>query len=440
MPAQAPASPAPWLLACLFCAVAGFFTGRQADKPTPSRPSTRSTPALPASLSPAEAPNSGQPDASTHAFLADRRRALAALLRGFGSESESMELDSLMELSAWVGTADPKELADVFTWTELPLQSEQAAIVLQLLVFSRWASLDGAGALKACLAQTKNRTLLDAIFKSWMRNGNARAAIDHALALQRSDPDALPLIGELMTAWYKQDPASAASRARELAISENALEREAARRVAAEAARRSLNTEGVDAALNFVSAWPDPEAHDKLLVSLLVDWNSGTSRDLDAAARILSRVRDAQSVASPDALAPLASSIDHLLLTNNAAEVRRWCASLPAAFQPLAVNQIAQKLAARDQWRDALAWLQAHPAPPRIFADAYEQAASAAARAGEMTRALSLPGHDGLAPWPFGRGPRLLQDWIDGDPARGKLLIDFIVATESAEAPGSPAP
>jgi hypothetical protein len=349
-----------------------------------------------------------------------------------------MEIDSLMELSAWFETADQNELADVFTWAEPSLRSEQSAVFLQHLVFSRWASLDGAAALKACLAQTKNRALLDTIFKSWIRNGDAQSAIDHALALQRTDPDGPPLIGELLTAWYKQEPAAAASRARELAISENLLEQGAAHQVAAAIARRFLDTEGVDAALDFISTWPAPETHDQLLASLLVDWNSGTPHDLDAAARILSRVRDTRTLASHNALASLSSPIGNLLLTGNEAEVRRWCASLPDTVRPLAVNQIAQKLAEHDQWREALAWLLAHPAPPRTYADAYNKVASAAAKDGEMSEALSLPGqkepqtvfHDGRSD--------LLQEWIKGDPARRDLLIDFIVATESAEAPGSP--
>ena len=347
-----------------------------------------------------------------------------------------MEIDSLMALSAWFGTADQKELADVNTWNELPLQSEPAAFALELLVFSRWASLDGPAALKACLAQTKNRGLLEAVFKSWMRNGDAQSAIDHALALQRSDSDAPPLIDELLAAWYTQDPAAAISRARELAVSEDRLEHDAAHQVAIEAARHSLDTEGVDAALNFIFAWPAPETHDKLLVSLLTDQSSGSNIDLDAAARILAQVRDAKSIASPDALAPFASRIGYLFSTNNAAEVHRWCASLPAGFQPLAVNQIARTLAERGQWRESLAWLHAYPAPPGTYATAYNKAASAAAKDGEMNEALRLPGQKEPQD-PFDGRPDLLQDWIKGDPARRDILIDFIVAAETAGAPSA---
>ena len=83
-------------------------------------------------------------------------------------------------------------------------------------------------------------------------------------------------------------------------------------------------------------------------------------------------------------------------------------------------------------------WLLAHPASPRTYAEAYNKVASAAAKDGEMSEALSFPGqkepqtvfHDGRSD--------LLQEWIKGDPARRDLIIDFIVATESAEAPGSP--
>ena len=113
MPAPAhPSRNARWLLACLLCAIGGVIVGRQTRPPASASSAASPEASNRSALAPLAQPISARPlDAASRPSPAARRAALAALLRDFRPESEPMEIDSLMALSAWFGTADQKELA-----------------------------------------------------------------------------------------------------------------------------------------------------------------------------------------------------------------------------------------------------------------------------------------------------------------------------------------
>lgn len=431
-----------WLFSCALFAGVGFVIGRQS---TPAPVHDRAGPKNSAS------PNSIQEISVQHKSpghrastcpsqtSAERLQALALLIRRLGTNPASQELGTMLDLAAWLSAADENEFAAAKTLAATEARGELAAISFGLLLYDRWAALNGPAALADCLAQTKNHPALRTIFQSWIRNGDAADAIKHALVVW---PDQSASIGELLILWHQQDPASAAAFARRLAAANDDRERESAHLFAAKLARNVLSAEGADAALRTIADWPDANARDELRASLFSEsWDVGTDHTLEAALVILRQIESPERWIKSETFAALSASFGSLIQQGRYAEIDRWCAALPDSIRPLATNQIAVELADRGRLQEALALLTSHPAAPDAspapYREAYHHAAVAAAKAGDITEALRLATRAGTAPWPDTWNALLLRAWSETDSSRADLLIDAVLAKEAGTPPPS---
>ena len=435
--------PGLWFLACAICAAAGFLAGRQNRGPMSSVSSSSHDLHTTARVAPATSTAHPPPAAASDPTAAQdtgsspRRKTLIALLRHIEDAGDVEDLDTMFQLAAWVQAADQDELAEALALgTEIITPQGAGDAILPIMVFTRWAAIDGPAAFEQFLTlppEMRTRQSGRELFKSWVAHGDPQDAIDHLQAYGRTDPDNASgqgrMLEDILAGWERRDPAAALARARQFAASDDPDERSASRDLARVVATRTLETESPAAALRWIDQWPDPTARDRIRLSLLLGMSSADGPN-PAIGEVIAQIE------SPAALAKngKARSYVEQLARSDLDAARLWSASLPAAAREFATGIIAKQLAGDGRWSEVAAWTDSQTTSLETRNQARAEAAFAAARSGALAAAVALTSEtrdqDSAAVQKTRAG--LLKNWMENDPARTELLLLHALAHESA--------
>lgn len=274
-------------------------------------------------------------------------------------------LDSeLLALLGWTNNANEDDLA-LFMALGKEMLSEQDIYESLILpaAFVRLARLDPASAFESYLAlDEENRTneITRIIFNTWILQGSPRDALDHALAIQRTDASddsaKRRIVGDMIGLLMKHDPAQARALAAEFARSDDPLEQKAANQAAGSVLNEIRRKQGSEAALEWLADWPDAKTraklHRQLTDSLL---QSGNEADRRAGMDLFAQTQDPDSDTVRLAVKQKIEA--------NTIDAQAWALALPAGeTRSAAVQEVTNILANKDQMGAAARWLADQPA------------------------------------------------------------------------------
>lgn len=435
-----------WLLLCALCAGAGFALGRVRSG---GLADTAENDGAVARVARAPAAIASQRAASSAGLALDntviaspsapadaRRRALIEILQRLGQGERRENFSDVFRLITWTQVATQDELAEALALgAEIdPNKNSLVGEMVPMFVLSRWAAIDGPSALAAYLElepEQRSEQAGQALFKTWIAEGDPQDALDHALATSRAAPGEsginLNILRDILTGWDQRDPDAALLAARQLAASPEAEERKAAGELAAQVVRRLAEAGDTVATLDWIDQWPDPAMRDTLRLNLISRPGKATVEATEIGS-IIARMESTDSVADNQALRRQAAK----LAEKDLSAAQRWVTSLPAPARNATADVIASQLAGKGDWRGAVAWVDHQIGDPERRAQGYGEAADAAARQGDLAAALDLDVRAaGPGQVPDGqRQADLLSTWLSADPRRAEQLLPHALAAQ----------
>jgi hypothetical protein len=383
----------PWLTsaACVAVAVLAFGLGR-ATAPNGARVKTPAT-ASPSASDTARANRQAaaaaraNPSPSTSASTdprnpdAQREAEIIALLSYFKTHPRTDLGPELLGLVAWINAADEEdvELFAALGREILPDKNLSRGLILPL-AFTRWTDLDAPAAFAAYLElpeDERSSEIAKIVFGGWMRQGEPREALEHALALQRTDEENSPLsttfVGDLLEDFFRSDRALADEIARGFARSDDLFERRAAEAAADDMMRELADQEGPAAAFAWINDWPISESRADLRRELLDRLLNGDEAQRKAALELFAKM--------PNPEPGTVLSVARQKASTSMAEAQTWLMTLPPGeARGVALDGLLQTLENEDKLPEILPWLSSrtpHPdfdsAYSRLALDAFKQ-------------------------------------------------------------------
>lgn len=435
-----------WLLICTLCAGSGYALGHaRATRPASTAETAATQTAAARATVPTAARRVSAPSgvaldnaviASPSAPADDRRRALIEILQRLGQSVRQENFSDMFRLITWTQVATEDELAEALALgAEIePNKSSPVGELVPMFVLSRWAAIDGPAALAAYLEldpEQRSEQAGQALFKTWIAEGDPQDALDHALACRRAAPDESGLkphvLRDILTGWDQRDPDAALAAARQLAASAEAEERTAAGQLATQVVRRLAESGDTAATLDWIDQWPDAAMRDTLRLNL-ISRPGQTTADAAEIGTIIARMESTDAVADNQALRRQATK----LAEEDVYSAQRWATSLPAPARSATAGVIASQLADKGDWRAAASWVDNQITDPEGRAQGYGEAADAAARQGHLAAALDLHARAaGTGQTPDAeRQADLLSAWLSADPRRAELLLPHALAAQ----------